>query len=381
MTTSIAVTMKSSLRQRDISFDLWKIIIEFLNDENIGRGYNAILPNRLIDKAFSATILECIKEVRFNLSHGTLKVLSIVLSRPVSLQKLITTCNLAVINYGLDQNLSCDLICGCKELRSLKIDVGDDLSLTDSEELQKIGNSCTKIEVMHLTLRNLHVVPPSNMQNWINLRSFIAGEHVWNNSLWIDAISMLPELKEIKIRSSRTFNGDIINFCNMCKGKPICQTLEVFESSSNMRYDIRIISLNEQDYVKLSDDGLYSVLDTFLNLKEIELKHTNITLTRTDIVKKLGNLNQLKKIYIHGSHLFFDRDLWRTEDWLRTSLPYFPKSLEVIQLLDCDVYVYGNNDGVRFGLYPSEATPIIIKSEFHNALPNLRKIDVTFKVV
>jgi hypothetical protein len=76
-------------------FDVWRIIIEYLDDGNLGCGYRSLLPYRTIDKTFSETILECIKEVRiivnftWRRNNHVQKMLNVLLSRPLSLRKLI----------------------------------------------------------------------------------------------------------------------------------------------------------------------------------------------------------------------------------------------------------------------------------------------------
>lgn len=63
MEISTAITTNSP-KNISISFDLWKVIIEYLNDEDCGGGYGSILLFREANRAFSTIILECIREVR-----------------------------------------------------------------------------------------------------------------------------------------------------------------------------------------------------------------------------------------------------------------------------------------------------------------------------
>jgi hypothetical protein len=142
----------------------------------------------------------------------------------------------------------------CKELRSLTIYVEHDMTLIGSEELQQFGNSCTQIEVLNLKGRYLYsalnlpsflpsflgvriftisqscnTVPPANRQDWVRLRG-IRGDYLLNDLSWTKKVSMLPNLEEVKIRSDMICDENIINFCNLSKDKPICKTLEVFDS-------------------------------------------------------------------------------------------------------------------------------------------------------
>jgi hypothetical protein len=59
-------------------------------------------------------------------------------------------------------------------------------------------------------------------------------------------------------------------------------------------------------------------------------------------------------------------------EWLETALPCFPKSLEVIQFLACNVLntteILDNEDVLEY------ISPI-------QSIPNLREIDITFRVV
>jgi hypothetical protein len=61
-------------------------------------------------------------------------------------------------------------------------------------------------------------------------------------------------------------------------------------------------------------------------------------------------------------------------------LPYFPKSLEVVEFSECyvssDFYVVINNSVLLQNDILS-----MIQSEFYNVLPNLREIDVTSHVI
>mmetsp|Transcript_11907 Transcript_11907/g.11570 ORF Transcript_11907/g.11570 Transcript_11907/m.11570 type:complete len:210 (+) Transcript_11907:204-833(+) len=143
-------------KKMSISSDLWKTIIEFLNDEKILCGFGSILPYRAINKTLSNIILESIREVRINIlsernSYCSAKILKILLSRPLSLRSLMISMKVKISDRSVY-----DLVCGCKELRSLHIYVAS-ADLIGSKELQQIGNNCTKIEVFDLKARNCYI--------------------------------------------------------------------------------------------------------------------------------------------------------------------------------------------------------------------------------
>jgi hypothetical protein len=101
-------------------------------------------------------------------------------------------------------------------------------------------------------------VPPTNMQDWRNLRC-IGGDSLLNNPVRSEAISILPNMEKIGIRSDMICDENIFDFCSLCEGKSICKTLKVFESSAVYR--------DRQNSESMTNDGLYSVIDTFPNLR------------------------------------------------------------------------------------------------------------------
>jgi hypothetical protein len=373
-----AVSSKTSVEPKNILLpcDLWKIVIEYLgcgfgyNDDNFGYKFGSILPYSAINKMFDQMIFECITEVKISIDSEA---------------NYIPT----VVN---------DIICDCKKLRGLRISVTGVLSgwAGDGgifETLQQIGNNCTNVEELYLealdrrqfpkklfaspnlcrlSLKNFDILPPSNMQNWINLR-VIEGNSLICTS-WAHAISTLTNLKEIKCVIS---NQNIIDFCNLCKEKSICNLdlSEVLDLSDDL----------ERGYFqkKISDDGLYSVLDTFLNLTALKFQNTNITLSTPGIAEKLGTLSQLKILVFLETKLFFDGNFTLIDEWLQNSLPYFPKNLEIIECMGCKVsfaaYEYNHNNNLENRkLYDS--VPSMIMSGFHHYLPNLTGTNITFHI-
>jgi hypothetical protein len=190
-----------------LPFDSWKIIIQYLNSKDRGYwfGFGSILSYRAINKMFSNMISECIREVKIVLNHS------------MNLREL-RGFNKGSNNYFLKkrQNIF-NVICGCKELRSLHISVTFSTSFRYSdhtvdhnklfEGLQQIGNDCKHIEELCFTAKsreittkklplfpklrklyfgpNFHVLPPDNMQNVINLR-VIEGNllvHPWTHAI------------------------------------------------------------------------------------------------------------------------------------------------------------------------------------------------------
>jgi hypothetical protein len=118
-------------------------------------------------------------------------------------------------------------------------------------------------------------------EDWISLRR-VEGD-ILRDSLWAEAISTLPNLKEIRLESDEIRNSNIINFCNLCKDKPICETLKVWYFSAD---DLGMCTDGyEHHRKKITDGGLYALLDTFLNMSAITFHNTKITLTKTNIVQ------------------------------------------------------------------------------------------------
>jgi hypothetical protein len=401
-----AVTIKNSADATKISLstDLWKIVIEYLDNQYISRDdeFRSILPYRMINKTFSEIVLECIKEVRIKDSKSyryDLKRLEIILSRPLSLRKfMILLEDDPFYSVFFNHSVFFNLICGCKGLQSLEIcfDHGSFTTLLyrmSSEiikGLKQIGNDCTNIEELRfgaedrrlspdklpsflklriLSIRNIRIFPPDDMEEWMNLRR-IEGNFL-NDLCWASAISHLPNLVEIKCGCDVVSNQNIIDFCNICKDKPICNTLEVLDFSSDYDCD-----LNKEDFQgRINDDGLNSVLKTFLNLTAIELCNTDIALATTSIAQQIGQLRYLKKLNFNHSNLFFNADLISVSNWLHTSLPYFPISLEIFECFGCNLFFYGHNDDDE-----NRSVADMIMSFFYRGLPNLREINVTFEI-
>jgi hypothetical protein len=384
--------------------DSWKIIIEYLNRKDLGPimtlgrdrgcwfGFGSILPYRAINKMFSNMILECIKEVKIVLDH------SMNLREVIGFDK-------GSNNYFLKKSLNIfNVICGCKELRSLHVSVVFSTSFGYSdhtvdhnkffERLQQIGNDCKHIEdlciitdsrkiaikklplfpnLRKLSLKNSHVLPPDNMQDLMNLR-VIEGDLLEHQ--WAHAISKLPNLIEIIWHADVIVEDeDILDFCNRCKENSICTTLEVFSSNGLPHQNV------DYPYPLFTDKSLCVVLDTFPNLRVIKIHGSSITLTG-DILQKIGNLTQLKVLRLNHSHMFSSAGIFRNTAtnnhfqtiyrWLENSLSYFPKSLEIVEFSNCgDLHechrsVTLNNLKIR------------IEANFHDVLPNLREINVSF---
>jgi hypothetical protein len=154
--------------------------------------------------------------------------------------------------------------------------------------LQRIGKNCEKIEKFYLvklirqvdsiellssfpnlrklSLKNFNVLPPSNWTNLTHIEGDILGK------LWAYALSILPNLKGIKCESSLISHKSITDFCNLCKGKLVSDTLEELP-----------ISATYTDSSSLSDDGFKLVLDTFPNLTAIVIRNANIKIENIKI--------------------------------------------------------------------------------------------------
>lgn len=173
------------------------------------------------------------------------KRLKLLLSRPLSLRKLVIIMEAKESHHAIF-----DLIYGCKGLRSLHIHTFAYHMVSNKlVGLEQVGNNCTNIEELFLrsrikrhpsedlssfcnlrklTLKNFGILPPSNIQDWTNLR-YIEG-NLLSNSLWASAISGLLNLIEIKCEPDSILDDghqNVIEFCSLCKDKPICNTLEV----------------------------------------------------------------------------------------------------------------------------------------------------------
>jgi hypothetical protein len=117
-------------------------------------------------------------------------------------------------------------------------------------------------------------------------------------------------------------------------------------------------------------------------LRAIEIHRSNVTLTG-DILQKLENLTQLKVLRLNRSHLFSSTENYTNSanflptiyQWLANSLPYFPKSLEIIEFSNCE-------DSSEFHRIHRSINlknlKVRIEASFHDILPNLREINVSF---
>jgi hypothetical protein len=107
------------------------------------------------------------------------------------------------------------------------------------------------------------------------------------------------------------------------------------------------------------------------------MENTNITLTKMNIIQKLGNLNELRSLHFHKSNMFRNTNSDVLDEWLRNGLVYFPRSLESIRLLGYRLFFMDNDqlefldDGELYYLKLHE-----IESQFKDSLPNLRTIVV-----
>jgi hypothetical protein len=244
-------------------------------------------------------------------------------------------------------------------------------------KLQGIGNNCRNIEELclkashredtpidlssfpnlrKLSLQRFRFISPSDMQDWTNLTHV---EGIVLGPLQARAISTLPNLKEIRCEPYLTCNQDIMDFCYQCKERSVSSTLEVFEVSD-------ISGRNGYNDIPITDESFCLLLDTFSNLTTIIIDNSDITLATVDIAQNLGSLNQLKILKFNDSKIFSsitNSDL--IYEWLEILLPYFPKSLEIVQLLNCDFSFVVPVD--------IDVVKSRIVSSFYNFLPNLRE--------
>jgi hypothetical protein len=370
-----AVSIKNSVESKKISlpFDSWKSIIEYLHDEDSEDGFGSILPYCAIDKSFSKLILECITKVKITIDHS-----------PYSYSLL----KWQKVN---------DIICRCKGLCSLYISVRGANSFCNSshydighdgiiEGLQQIGNNCENIEELFLqaefrqqvsnslpifpnlrklVLENFNILPPSNMQDLTNFQVF---EGDLSEHLWVHAISTLPNLKELNWSSDSISNQDVKDFCNQSKENSIRETLQILGlSSSDFQND------------ELADEGLCLLLDTFPNMRAIKIHGSDISLAAANIPQKLGNLTLLKMLKFNYTHVFSagyieSMNIDSKYELLENLLQYLPKSLEVVEILNCKASSEYNANNVLDSLKSK------IESRFYDVLPNLREMSVTFDI-
>jgi hypothetical protein len=188
---------------------------------------------------------------------------------------------------------------------------------------------------------------------------------------WVLAISALPNLIEMMWESYVIKEENVLNFCNQCKEKSICITLEGLGLSS--------ISTLYHQHNTLTDDSFCLVLDTFPNLKAIEICGSNISLATADIPQKLGTLTQLKQLKLNHTNVFSavnSASIDSVYEWLEISLQYLPKSLEVIEFLNCK----GSSEHHMNNSLILDSVRSRIKSKFRNILPHLKEISVTFDI-
>lgn len=133
---------------------------------------------------------------------------------------------------------------------------------------------------------------------------------------------------------------------------------------------------NYQKNQKFTDNTLCVVLDTFLNLKHLIIHNTQITLSRSDIPKKIGKLNKLESLLFNLSHIFYDFNISQVETWLQVTLPFLPPSLKIIKMNSCKVRpVYYDQNTMFEGI--NNMTDLITKS-FKSVLPSLEMVEVDF---
>lgn len=79
----------------------------------------------------------------------------------------------------------------------------------------------------------------------------------------------------------------------------------------------------------MTDDGFYLVLNTFPNLKSIEIVGSKISLTTAaDIPQKLGALTQLKRFQLNHTNVFSVANSANIDfiyEWLAIFLQFYQK--------------------------------------------------------
>jgi hypothetical protein len=372
------VEYESSFESKKISLpdELWKIVIEYLYDEDCEYGFGSILPYRAINKMFSCSVSESIKKVRF------------------------------ILETNLKQKKINNTIFGCNGLRSLHVSLFASSRVKQSIQsvtrvypmiiqreicnnvvkgLHQIGNNCRNIEeltlkaeyIQHtsfpnlrrLTVRNIILLPPINMMDWTKLTCVEGG--IWKDP-FAHYISALPNLKEIKCESL-AFHWQIIDFCNLCKEKSICNTLEVLDFSTDSKNN-----WPGNLYGRMNDDSLYLLLDTFPNLTAISIDHGDITLATANIAQKLSSLSQLRILRFKDTRILSNLTNGTNYDSINEWLLCFPKSLEIVSFLNCRILDTDDlhNHDLHLTLNSLKSSLV---SRFYDILPNLSEIEITFK--
>jgi hypothetical protein len=179
----------------------------------------------------------------------------------------------------------------------------------------------------------------------------------------------LLNLKEIKCESSMVSHQNIVDFCNLCKQKSICDTLEVRDFSTDP----------DSNYYHgdLDDDSLYVVLDTFPNLTAISIDHGDITLATAGITQKLCTLPQLRKLRFDYTKIFSYAFIMNADyDLINEWLLCFPKSLEIMSVLNTVIFMVDSPENAL--ILNSIRSRIVSRS--YGILPNLKEIDITWCV-
>jgi hypothetical protein len=107
-------------------------------------------------------------------------------------------------------------------------------------------------------------------------------------------------------------------------------------------------------------------------LRSVNIHWSDIALATVEIMQKLRNLSQLKTLKLTFSKLFHCESSDLIYEWLDISLPYFPKSLEIIDFLRCKA----SNEFHTVDSMNRMSSRI--ESRFHDALSNLREINIIF---
>jgi hypothetical protein len=314
METSQNITVFKPLRKNisHMSLDLLNLFIEFLEkcENNIGSyglglisSENAcnIMNYRLVNKSFSSLILQNLKRVKISSSSQAMGVL---LRLPFALRRFDI-----IIRQGFDDTDLYRLISQCKELNQLTFHVLGNKSL-NVLGLQLIGENCTKLQEFELHMNNhiqdsvsdflssfsnvsklslrplescghIAILPPQVMpiHQWHNLTSI--GGNLISHPSWRKELAKLPSLQSITWNCSIS-DFDVSEFCDVCKGLSICQTLESLDFIAE--FQPNAANYEREAMCLLTDVGLCSVLDTFEHLKHLNLHYTNVSLTAAGAV-------------------------------------------------------------------------------------------------
>jgi hypothetical protein len=396
--------MKVSSPSIEISDELWRIILSFADKVEYSRSLiygqkkSNVLRYSAVCRAFSKQCLSLLqkisltdvgKSVSDERSVGTRGSLSsflrLLLSNPVSVKDLELAGRHDLTSL---QVVDCEAVAACKELRSLTIS-----SMKAASNFKIIGDSCQKLEQLSLHFsgkihplesfpqvksleyrfitspdqlfeglhgrKSIFPIPnhlPSHFADWANLVE-LTGDFLVAGmiSAGVDQlVSLLPNLASYT-ELDRCPERTVESFARICNGKPIARTLKTLNFPRGF--------VRKEGDNNGSDSAAREIFRTFRNLNYLEINSSGITLSDMETVLALSRLTSLETLDLNGNEMFFGGDEDKVNEWLRTCLPLFPKSLEVIDF-----------SGHSFDEYKYELSELITE-KICKALPGAYQVE------